>query len=120
MKRLSQLALFALLGQVVLLASVWFLPLVSEHGLIGDNISELVLGRWGFFQTLAFVLSGLGVIGLSSAIRRHTAERRGLSSVHCSSPSTVRGLWSPPSSPPTESTARLMSGLSRRPAGFTA
>ena len=77
MKRLSQLALFALLGQVVLLASVWFLPLVSEHGLIGDNISELVLGRWGFIQTLAFVLSGLGVIGLSYAIRRQTAERKG-------------------------------------------
>jgi len=77
MKRLSQLALFALLGQLVLLASVWFLPLVSEHGLIADNISELVLGRWGFIQTLAFVLSGLGVICLSYAIRRQTAERKG-------------------------------------------
>ena len=76
MKRLSQLALFALLGQLVLLASVWFLPLVSEHGLIADNISELVLGRWGFIQTLAFVLSGLGVIGLSYAIRRQTAAQQ--------------------------------------------
>lgn len=56
---------------------MWFLPRVSEHGLIGDNIGELVLGRWGFIQTLAFVLSGLGVIGLSYAIRRQTAESKG-------------------------------------------
>jgi hypothetical protein len=54
MKRLLQLALFALVGQVVLLASVWFLPLVSEHGLIGDNISELVLGSLGVHPDTGF------------------------------------------------------------------
>jgi hypothetical protein len=76
-KRLSQLALFAVLGQVLLLASAWFLPAVSEYGLIGDNISELALGRYGFVLTFAFVVSGLGVIGLSYAIRRSTVRSRG-------------------------------------------
>jgi Protein of unknown function (DUF998) len=79
MKRLPQLALFAVLGQVMLLASAWLLPLASEYRLVTDNISELVLGRYGFIQVVALVLSGLGVIGLSYAIRRQTSGRRGSS-----------------------------------------
>ena len=77
MKRLSQLALFAILGQVVLLASAWLLPLVSEYRLVGDNISELALARWGFILTVALALSGLGVVGLAYVIRRLTAGSRG-------------------------------------------
>lgn len=77
MKRLSQFALFAVLGQAVHLASAWLLPFASEYRLVTDNISELVLGRYGLIQTLAFVLSGLGVIALSYAIRRQTTRSRG-------------------------------------------
>ena len=76
MKRLSQLALFAVLGQVLLLATAWLLPTASEYRLVGDNISELALGRYGFVLTVAFVVSGLGVIGLSYAIRRSTVRSR--------------------------------------------
>jgi hypothetical protein len=50
---------------------------VSEYRLVGDNISELAIGRYGFVQTLAFVISGLGVIGLASAIHRLTTGSRG-------------------------------------------
>jgi hypothetical protein len=69
---LSQLAILAIAGQVILFASAWLLPLVSEYSLMGDNISELVLGRYGFIQTAAFVISGLGTLGLAFAIRQLT------------------------------------------------
>jgi Protein of unknown function (DUF998) len=75
MKPLGQFAIFAVIGQVVLLARAWLLPLVSQYRLVGDNISELVLGRYGFIQTAAFVISGLGAIGLSYALRRQTGSR---------------------------------------------
>jgi hypothetical protein len=58
-QRLSQLAALAIVGQVLLLVSAWLLPLVSEFSLIGDHISELVLGRYGFVQTAAFLIAGL-------------------------------------------------------------
>jgi hypothetical protein len=73
MKPLTRLAIFAVLGQVVLLASAWILPLASEYHLVSDNISELALGRYGLVLTLALGISGLGVIGLSYAIRQLTA-----------------------------------------------
>jgi len=74
MKRLRQFALFAVVGQAVFLGSAWLLPLASEYGLVGDNISELVLGRYGWVQTLTFVISGLGIICLAYALSAH--ERR--------------------------------------------
>ena len=77
MKPLTRLAIFAVLGQVVLLASAWILPLASEYRLVSDNISELALGRYGLVLTLALGISGLGVIGLSYAIRQLTAGTRG-------------------------------------------
>ena len=77
MKPLTRLAIFAILGQVVLLASAWILPLASEYRLVSDNISELALGRYGLVLTLALGISGLGVIGLSYAIRQLTAGTRG-------------------------------------------
>ena len=69
---LSQLANLAIVGQVILFASAWLLPLVSEYELAGDNMSELVLGQYGFIQTIAFVMSGLGTLALAFAIRSLT------------------------------------------------
>jgi hypothetical protein len=40
---------------------------------MGDNISELVLGQYGFVQTLAFLIAGVGTLGLAYAIRQLTA-----------------------------------------------
>jgi uncharacterized protein DUF998 len=74
---LSQLAWLAIVGQVCLLASAWLLPIVSEYSLIGDNISELALGRYGFVQTAAFIISGLGTLGLAYTIRKLTSGLRG-------------------------------------------
>lgn len=74
---LSTLAVLAIGTQVGFLASAFLLPLVSEYGFIGDNISELVLGRYGVVQTAAFVLAGLGTLGLAVAIRALTAGSRG-------------------------------------------
>jgi len=77
MRSLPKFAVFAVAGQVVLLASAWLLPLASEYRLVGDNISGLTLGRYGFVLTLAFVISGLGVLGLAYAIRQLTAGIQG-------------------------------------------
>lgn len=68
--RLARLALAAIAGQVALLASAWLLPLLSEYDLMSDNISELVLGRAGWIQSMAFVLGGLGTIALAYAVRQ--------------------------------------------------
>lgn len=77
MRPLPQLAVFAIVGQLILLASAWLLPAVSEYRLVGDAISELAIGRYGFVQTLAFVISGLGVLGLVCAAHRLAAGIRG-------------------------------------------
>jgi hypothetical protein len=77
MKSLPQLATFAVVGETALLASAWLLPFASEYRLVGDNISELALGRFGFIQTLAFIISGLAVIGLAYVIRQLTRVGRG-------------------------------------------
>ena len=77
MKHLRSLAILTVVGQTVLLASAWILPVASEYRLLSDNISELALGRYGFIQTLAFVLSGLGAIGLAYVIRQLIRGSRG-------------------------------------------
>ena len=77
MRRLRQLALFAIVSQVIFLATAWLLPLASEYRLVGDNISELALGRYGWVLTVAFMISGLGVVGLAYAIYRLTSGARG-------------------------------------------
>jgi hypothetical protein len=77
MRPLPQLAVLAGVGQLVLLASAWLLPAISEYHLVGDNISELAIGQYGFVQTLAFVTSGLGVLALAYGIHRLTAGIRG-------------------------------------------
>jgi hypothetical protein len=50
MRPLPQFAIFAVVGQLILLASAWLLPAVSEYHLVGDNISELVIGQYGFVR----------------------------------------------------------------------
>jgi Protein of unknown function (DUF998) len=77
MRPLPRFAVLAVVGQLVLLASAWLLPTVSEYRLVGDAISELAIGRFGFIQTLAFIISGLGVLGLAYATHRLTAGIRG-------------------------------------------
>jgi hypothetical protein len=111
---------FAAVGQLILLASAWLLPAVSEYHLVGDNISELAIGQYGFVQTLAFVISGLGVLALAYAIHRLTAGIRGslLGSVFIA----IYGLGALVVAifQPTESTLRRMSGLNPPRVGFTA
>jgi hypothetical protein len=70
---LALLATLAIVGQVVLLASALLLPLVSEYSLSGDTMSELVLGRFGWVQTVAFIVAGLGTLALAYALRQLTA-----------------------------------------------
>jgi hypothetical protein len=65
--------MLAIVGQIVLLASALLLPLVSEYGLVGDTISELVLGRFGWVQSVAFAIAGTGTLALAYAIRQLTA-----------------------------------------------
>lgn len=55
-----------------MLASALLLPLVSEFSLISDNISELVLGRFGWVQTVAFIIAGIGTLALAYALRHLT------------------------------------------------
>jgi hypothetical protein len=76
-RQLSLLATLAIVGQLALAASALLLPIWSEYGLIGDNISELALGRFGYLQTAAFLAVGLGTLGLAYLIRRLTAASRG-------------------------------------------
>jgi hypothetical protein len=67
----------AVAGQLFLLASAWLLPFVSEFSLVGDNISELVLGREGGVQALAFLFCGLGTAGLAFVLGSATGGLRG-------------------------------------------
>jgi hypothetical protein len=74
---LAALAALAIVGQAVLMASAWLLPAVSEYRLVTDSISELVLGRYGLVQTAAFVIAGIGILGLAWAVGVTTASSRG-------------------------------------------
>ncbi|NOT45875.1 MAG: DUF998 domain-containing protein [Acidobacteria bacterium] len=76
-RALPALAAAAIVGQVALTASAWLLPGASEYGLLGDTISELVLGRYGWVQTMAFLCAGLGTIALALAVRALTTGTRG-------------------------------------------
>jgi hypothetical protein len=73
-QRLIGLAGLAIVGLVFLNSSAWLLPIWSEFGAIGDNISELVLGRFGFVQTAAFLVAGVGIVGLAFAIYQLTQD----------------------------------------------
>lgn len=68
----ANLAAVAIVGQIVLIASALLLPLVSGYSLVRDTISELALGRFGLVQTVAFLVAGIGTVGLAYAIRELT------------------------------------------------
>ena len=74
---LLTLARLAIGAQIVFLASVLLLPSVSEYSLVGDHVSELALGRYGVVQTAAFVVVGLGTLGLAFAVRTLTRDLGG-------------------------------------------
>src|SRR5690625_4192856 len=73
---LPLLAILVIGSQFNFLVIAWFLPALSQFSLLGDNISELALGRFGFVQTAAFIISGLGTIGLAFIIHRLTAQSK--------------------------------------------
>lgn len=54
----------------------WFLPAFSEYRLVSDTMSELVLGRHGFLQTVAFVVAGASTLALAVAVRAATIGDR--------------------------------------------
>lgn len=66
------LAIVSLGGSGCFVASALLLPAVSEYGIRGDFISELAIGRYGFFQTLAFVAFGIGALALAAGLRGST------------------------------------------------
>lgn len=70
---LTAMAAVAIAGQVILLASAFLLPFVSEYRLVGDNISELVLGEFGWVQQLALIIAGVGTVALAVGLRQLTA-----------------------------------------------
>jgi hypothetical protein len=57
-RRLELLAAVAIVGHVFSTAIAWLLPFFSEYTLIGDNISELAIGSYGYLQTAAFLAAG--------------------------------------------------------------
>jgi hypothetical protein len=75
--RLPLLATLAIVGQLVFAASALLLPIWSEYRLVGDNISELALGRYGSVQSAAFLGVGFGTLGLAFTIRQLTVGSRG-------------------------------------------
>jgi len=69
---LDLLAKTALAGAACFMASALLLPLISEYTLVGDFISVLAIGRFGFVQTIAFLAQGIGLLALAAGIRRTT------------------------------------------------
>ncbi|WP_089255222.1 DUF998 domain-containing protein [Asanoa hainanensis] len=74
---MSTALLATIVGQVLLMGSAWLLPFASEHSVTADTISELVLGPYGFVQTIAFVVAGLGMLSLAAALRVVLPATRG-------------------------------------------
>ncbi len=73
LRPMTLLAVLCVAGNVSFTATAWLLPLVSEYTLIGDNISELAIGRYGYLQTAAFVALGIGSLALAIGIDRATS-----------------------------------------------
>src|SRR5699024_6508503 len=69
-KNLALLPALVIGSQVIFLTVAWLLPAVSQYSVLGDSISELAIGRYGFVQTVAFLISGLGSIGLAYMIQK--------------------------------------------------
>lgn len=71
------LVILAILGTLWSFATAWAMPAVSEFTLLGDNISELALGRYGVLQQTAFVLAGIGGLAAAALIHRATTGSPG-------------------------------------------
>jgi hypothetical protein len=69
---ITLLAVLGVAGHAFLAATALLLPLVSEYALIGDNISELAIGRYGHLQTAAFLAAGVGTLAIAVSVRRTT------------------------------------------------
>jgi hypothetical protein len=67
------IALLCVAGHAYFTATAWLMPLVSEYTLLGDNISELAIGRFGYLQTAAFIAAGIGSLALAVGVRRATS-----------------------------------------------
>ena len=59
----------AVLGQALFLAGAWMLPVVTGTDAVRDRISDLVLGPYGYVQTAAYLISGLGLVALAGLLR---------------------------------------------------
>ncbi len=49
----------------------------ADHVVARDSVSSLVLGPWGWLQTIAFWVVGAATCSLGLALRRHTGARVG-------------------------------------------
>lgn len=67
------LAVLGVAGHAFSTAVAWLLPFVSEYTLIGDNISELAIGRYGYLQTAGFLAAGMGTLAIAVGIRQATS-----------------------------------------------
>lgn len=68
-RTIMPLAVVGVAGLTFSTAVAWLLPLFSEYTLVGDNISELAIGRYGYLQTAAFFAAGLGTLAIAVSIR---------------------------------------------------
>lgn len=67
-RTITLLAVLGIAGHAFSAAIAWLLPLFSGYTLIGNNISELVLGRYGYLQT-AFLAAGVGTLAIAVGVR---------------------------------------------------
>lgn len=68
-------AVLAVVGQMFFLGSIWILPSLSRQDLMSGLLGQLVLGRYGYVQTAAYLVSGTGVLALILPLRLHLAPR---------------------------------------------
>ena len=72
-------AVLAVIGQVFFLGSIWILPKISGQDVMSGLLGQLVLGRYGYVQTAAYLVSGIGVLALILPLRRCLVPRLSLS-----------------------------------------
>jgi hypothetical protein len=74
---MTLLAAVCVAGHLWFTVTAWLLPLTSQYTLVGDNIGELAIGRFGHLQTAAFIVSGIASLALAVGVRRVTRGTRG-------------------------------------------
>lgn len=65
----------AVVGQAFYLGSIWILPTLSGQDRMSGLLGQLVLGRYGYVQTVANLFSGVGVLALILSLRSHLPSR---------------------------------------------